>query len=294
MPKSLMAVVAITAALAAAQTPDKAPAFEAQGPPDAAPNSRGTHPSSRDSAAMTCACSFEVASIKPAAPNQPGMGMQRLPGGRVNMKNVTLRLMIVMAWDIRDFQVSGGPAWIDTDRFDILAKPESELPDTSQGSALLRRMIQTLAADRFGLVYHREQRQMPVYALIVGKNGPKLRVSATPGEQTTMMGGRGKLEGKNAKPADLARLLSGTLGRTVLDQTDLADSYDFNLEWAPDVGEGPGFKGARKDSLPEAPQAADGPSIFTAIQEQLGLKLESRKGPVEILVVDRAEKPSER
>ncbi len=258
---STVAVAALATFLATAQTQDKPPAFE-------------------------------VASIKPAAPNQPGMGMQRLPGGRVNMKNVTLRLLISMAWNVRDFEVAGGPPWIDTDRFDILAKPEAELPDTSDGSTLLNRMIQTLAADRFGLVYHRETREMPVYALVVAKNGPRL-APPTPQGHVSIMGSRGKLEGKDAKSADLARLLSAILGRTVQDHTGLSGEYDFNLEWTPDIGDGPGFKGMPKDSPPEAPQAADGPSIFTAIQEQLGLKLESRKGPVEMLVIDRAEKPSE-
>ena len=262
MPGRLFAVAALAAIhvavqAVAAQTPDKPPAFE-------------------------------VASIKPAAPNQPGMGMQRLPGGRINMKNVTLRVLISLAWDIRDFQITGGPAWIDSDRFDILAKPETEIPDNPEGRVRLLQMIRTLAADRFGLVCHRETKETNVYALVVAKNGLKL-AAPTPQGHASMMGGRGKLEGKDAKPADLARLLSTILGRTVLDKTELSGEYDFNLQWTPDIGDGLAFKGAP----PESPRAADGPSIFTAIQEQLGLKLESQKGPVEMLVVDRAEKPAE-
>jgi uncharacterized protein (TIGR03435 family) len=235
---------------------------------------------------------FEVASIKPAAPDARGMGIETQPGGRVNMKNVTPALLISMAWDVRDFQLTNVPAWMNTEHFDIVAKPETEIPRTPEGRKQLMLAVQQLLHDRFGLVLHKEQREMPIYALVVAKNGPKL-TAAAPETQPTLMGSRGKIEAKNNKMADFARILSDTLGRTVVDKTGLATAWDFTLTWTPDMGERRGMKGTPQAAPQEVPEVADGPSIFTAIQEQLGLKLESQKGPVDVLVIDHAERPSE-
>jgi uncharacterized protein (TIGR03435 family) len=235
---------------------------------------------------------FEVASIKPAAPGARGMGFQSMPGGSIRMKNVTLRLLVTYAWDIRDHQLQGGPAWLDTEHYDILAKPESEIPRTPEGSAKTKRLVQTMLVERFGLGYHRETKEMPVYALVTAKNGPKL-ADSPPDTQNSMMLGRGTLEGKHMKTSDLARMLSDQLGRTVVDKTGLTGDYDFTMKWVPDLGETTGPKGLPQEPPKEVVQAPDGPSLFTAIQEQLGLKLEGRKGPVEMFVIDRAEKPSE-
>jgi uncharacterized protein (TIGR03435 family) len=233
---------------------------------------------------------FEVASIKPSEPGGRGMGFSRPDGGRVVMKNVTLRLLVTFAWDIRDHQLLGGPSWLDTAHFDIVAKTESEIPRTPAGNSQIQLMVRSLLVERFGLVTHRETREQPIYELVVAKGGPKLAAAADPDDNSLMMG-RGKIEGKHQKTEGLARLLANPLGRTVVDQTELTGYYDFTMQWAPDAGESVGPKG-----LPEAPrepQASDGPSLFTAIQEQLGLKLEGHKGPVEMLVIDKAEKPSE-
>lgn len=243
-------------------------------------------------ASIAPAQSFEVASIKPAAPNARGMGFQTEPGGRILMKNVTLRLLVTFAWDIRDHQLIGGPSWLDTEHFDILAKPESEIPRTQEGAQLQRRMVQSLLAERFGFEYHRETRQMPIYALVITKNGPKLATSS-PETQKELIMSRGTLEAKNMKTLNLANALASRLGRNVVDKTGLTGDYDFTLEWTPDVGEGMGPKGLPEGPPKEAPPVADGPSLFTALQEQLGLRLDSQKGPVEILVIDRAEKPSD-
>jgi uncharacterized protein (TIGR03435 family) len=236
--------------------------------------------------------SFEVVSLKPAEPGARGMGMSTLPGGRISMKNVTLRLLVTMAWDLRDHQLLGGPAWLDTEHFDILAKPESEIPQTPEGRELQRRMIQALVVERFGLVFHRETKEMPVYALTLAKNGPKLASSA-PDTHGSLMMGRGTLEGKHQSTASLVKILAGPLGRTVLDQTGLTGDYDFTLKWAPDLSEMQAPKGMPATPPSEASQPSDLPTLFTAIQEQLGLKLEGRKGPVEMFVIERAEKPSE-
>ena len=239
----------------------------------------------------TMAQTFEVASIKPAEPGARGMGMQRLDGGRVNMKNVTLRLLITMAWDIRDHQLIGAQGWFDTEHFDILAKPESEVSRTKDGNETLMEMVRALVVERFGLAFHRESKEMPIYALTVGKNGPKLAASE-PGSQNSLMMSRGKIEGKNMKMIDFARILTNPLGRTVVDKTGLTGDYTFTVEWTPDANENMTPKGLPAEAPKESLAMPEGPSLFTALQEQLGLKLESQKGPVEMFVVDRAERPS--
>ncbi len=248
---------------------------------------------------IACACvsrpgfgqTFEVASIKPAEPGARGMGVQRADGGRVNMKNVTLRLLITMAWDVRDHQLIGAPGWFDSEHFDIVAKPETEIPRTGEGNKTLMAMVRALVVDRFGLVFHREEKEMPIYALVPGKNGPKLAASE-PGSQNSLMMSRGKLEGKNMKMGDLARILTNPLGRTVVDKTGLTGDYNFTVEWTPDGNENMTPKGMPAEAPKDVASMPEGPSIFTALQEQLGLKLESQKGPVEMFVVDRAERPS--
>ncbi len=168
-----------------------------------------------------------------------------------------------------------------------------------------RRMLQALLADRFQLKLHSDTKQLAVYALVLAKNGPKLQAAISgdtypngfkgpdggggPG-MIFMEGNGGPVTGQGVPIADLVRLLSQQLGRTVVDKTGLTGKYDFKLKWTPDENQGPpGPPGA--DNAP--PPDSSGPSIFTAVQEQLGLKLESQKGAVKILVVDHGEKPSE-
>jgi uncharacterized protein (TIGR03435 family) len=169
-------------------------------------------------------------------------------------------------------------------------------------------MLQALLADRFKLSIHRETKELPVYALVAAKNGPKLqeaKADATypngiKGPDGVARGGMmriggGEVTGQGLPIANLTRMLSQQLGRTVIDKTGLTGKYDFTLQWTPDESQGPMFKGA--DGAPPggnpAPPESSGPSLFTAIQEQLGLKLESQKGPVEIIVIDHVEKPSQ-
>jgi uncharacterized protein (TIGR03435 family) len=226
---------------------------------------------------------FEVASIKPADPAAGGnMSVNMGGGGRVIMTNVTVHWLITQAWKIHDYQLTGEPHWFETEHFDIAAKPETATPPTPEGQKTLRRMMQNLVVDRFGLIYHRETRQLPMYALVVAKNGPKLAPSTTATELGGWSSGNGKLEGKAMKTAEIAEALSESAGTTVMDQTGLTGEYDYTLKWTPDLENG----------TPSEAAGAQGPSLFTAIQEQLGLKLESRKGPVEIIVIDKAERPS--
>lgn len=236
---------------------------------------------------------FDVASVRQNLSGAEGGSVRLTPGGRLVARNAPLRLLISAAYDVRDFQLFGGPAWMASDHFDIEAKIAGN-PAQEQMS----RLLQTLLSDRFQLRVHREKRELPVYRLLVAKGGSKLQ-PAKEGQCTPMnpppekfdpatlrpCGGFnnniGMMLGGSVAPAKLAAGLSRTLGRTVVDETGLTGSYDINLHWNPD------------DTLPAVADRSADPSFFTALQEQLGLTLEAGKGPVEVLVVDQAEKPSE-
>src|SRR3984957_3565272 len=241
---------------------------------------------------------FEAASIKPSAPMGMGMvkiGIQMLPGGRISMAGVSRKLLIQQAYGVRDFQIVGGPQWLGSERYDITAKPEG-----AASPEQVKVMIQGLLADRFKLQFHRETKELPTYALVVAKGGPKFSASKQdegPADESDkpkgpriMMKGRGNFNLEGAPVTALASQLSQVLGRSVIDKSGLQGNYDFKLEWTPDEN----LQGFGKPAEAEhsAPVAA-GISIFTALQDQLGLKLESTKGPVEILVIEGAEKASE-
>lgn len=253
---------------------------------------------------------FEVASIKPSSPDARGVMIQNQPGGGLRMTNVPLRVLITQAYDIRDFQLSGGPGWMNSDRYDITAKADrsaatdSPPPDPRQLSdsqvktmmEQMRERLRSLLADRFQLAIHRETKDAPVYALVVAKGGSKLQEAkeGAPNQRRMMMG-RGQINGEGVKLEFLAQVLSNQLGRPVLDKTGLTGNYDIKLTWTPDPGQGIGGPLGPPPPGVEPPPPADpnGPSLFTAVQEQLGLRLESQKGPVEMIVIDHVEKPSE-
>lgn len=240
--------------------------------------------------AQTQPQSFEVASIKPNGSGDNRIMIRVLPGGRFTATGVTAKQLISQAYNLREFQISGGPGWIYSDRFDINAKaeglPERMAPDQ------LRPLLRSLLEERFSLKTHTENKDMPIYALMVGKSGPKLK--ANEGSEAPMIRlGRGQIDSKKTSMSMLAQHLAMQLGRKVVDKTDLPGEYDILLEWTPEPGQGSGpFTGPPS---PDALPAADslGPTLFTALQEQLGLRLESQKGPVEVLVIDGVEKPSE-
>jgi len=201
--------------------------------------------------------------------------------------NLALGELIQFAYDMPDSQILGGPAWLESIMFDIDAKSDPlvdaqlhALP-AEQARHQKQLMVRALLADRFRLKVHQETRQLPVYALVVAKDGPKLRTSKIDG--TTIDTGRARLHiaGSDDTISILARELAQVLGRVVVNQTGLSCRYDLTLRWTPDDA------AAAASSSPDLP-----PDIFTAIQEQLGLKLESTKGPVPVLVIDSVEMPS--
>jgi uncharacterized protein (TIGR03435 family) len=234
---------------------------------------------------------FEVATVKThvfsGASGSVRMGVF-ISGNRVTISVQSLNALIATAYNVRAYQVSGGPDWAAGSGasfiYDIAAKAEGEARPTMDQ---VREMLQTLLAERFQLKLHREMKEVPVYVLVVGKSGSKMKESAADaqpgmrfrsGSSQDMTVSKGSIEQLTAR-------LSASTGRPVLDMTGLKGAYDYKLEWTNERASEHGSADVATD--------AGGPSIFTAIQEQLGLRLESRKGPIEILVIDRAEKPSE-
>jgi len=200
--------------------------------------------------------------------------------GNVSAQNVALKELLGLAFDVPETQIVGIAGAVSSARFDIDAKSDDALNAQmkalapGQSDALRRRMLQAMLADRFKLIVHRETREMPVFALVLAKGGPLLATSKQSG--THVEGSRGKLVATGITTADLADELASDVGRMVVDKTEMSGKYDLMLKWTPD------------DS--GAAAAADAPpSIYTAVQEQLGLKLEPQKLPVAVLMVDRVE-----
>jgi uncharacterized protein (TIGR03435 family) len=213
---------------------------------------------------------FEVASIKPADP-QAGEASIKRSATRLTVLGYTPRMLIQWAYDVRDDRLIGQSKWLDSARYDIVAlAPEQPRPGE------LQQMMQSLLKERFGLVIHHEQRNLPFFALVVDNGGPKVRVSEAepgPAKNSFSMAEPGRLRGTEVTAAMLANVLSNQTGRSVQDFTGLKGIFDFRLEWSPDES-----STDNADALP---------SIFTAVREQLGLKLEPRRGPVDVIVLDQ-------
>jgi uncharacterized protein (TIGR03435 family) len=231
---------------------------------------------------------FAAASIKPSDPSAQGKGFT-VRGSEFRTINTSLSDMVVFAYGLHPRQIAGGPAWLESDKFEVVAKPDGEgMPNDKQWKI----MLQKLLADRFKLTFHRDKRELSVYALQVGKTGSKLTKSA--GDPNGLPGlffrGLGVLPATNATMADFAGTMqSVVLDRPVVDQTGISGRWDFTLTWTPDEFQ---FAGLGVKVTPPADNAAAPPDLFNAIQEQLGLKLVATKAPVDVLVVDHVEKPS--
>jgi uncharacterized protein (TIGR03435 family) len=201
----------------------------------------------------------------------------------------TLNLLIAAAYDLNPRTISGGPKWVDSDHFDILGVTSGGTrPSREQQMAMLR----TLLADRFGLTFHRDSKVFSIYELQVGPGGPKLKpTTAAPDAPinvtNTVYPSKVVLPARNATIQDVVAMMQrAMLDRPVVDKTGLTGRYDFDLEWAPDETQ---FGGA----LIPAPSDSPSPPLFTALQQQLGLKLVATKGPVDALIIDHANPPTE-
>lgn len=262
---------------------------------------------------------FEVATIKPTKDDDGRIMMMFTPDG-TSIHGVPIKMLLREAFDLEDDRILGQPSWV-KNRYDIEAKVDAEdAPKLKDMKIDQRRaMMLPLLQDRFNLKFHRETRELTVYTLVVAKGGLKMKKSATeppakaddpkpdgpprpdpdhpnaplkPGRHSLMMNGRGHIESTGTTVTMLVHILSSQLGRTVLDKTGLTGDYDFTLQWTPDdVGmpmggdAGPG----KGDVSPDA----GGPTLFTALEEQLGLKLESKKTNVDVVVIDHMDLPSE-
>jgi uncharacterized protein (TIGR03435 family) len=232
---------------------------------------------------------FDVAVIKLNTSGGPGKGFQ-LRGRQFSTLNTSVSDIITFAYGLHARQITGGPAWMETEKYDVTAKPAGEgQPNDKQWKV----MFQKLLADRFQLTFHREPRELSVYAIVVGKNGPKLTKSA--GNPSGLPGlffrGLGNLPATNATMADFAGVMqSAVLDRPVVDQTGLEGRFDFQLKWTPDETQ---FGGLGIKVPPPTDDAAAPPDLFTAMQDQLGLKLQATKAAVDVIVIDRVSKPSE-
>jgi bla regulator protein BlaR1 len=240
---------------------------------------------------------FEAASIKPSAPDS-SLRVNFAAGGKLFITNATLRFLIKIAYDIGDDQLAGGPGWIGSKRFDLAATPEKSLggdpKDMAPDQILIfhrpvRLRLQRLLADRFQLELRRESTEMPIFGLVVAKGGPKRLTATNSTSDPQLKFGNGVLSAVGVDMVTLAKFLSeGQTGRPVADLTGLKGKYDFHLEWAPDTIQ----NSQPADSATNQRVDAGGVSIFTALQQQLGLKLEARTDAADRLVVSRAALPS--
>lgn len=259
--------------------------------------------------------------------------------GRFTAINVTPKMLIRFAYNIKDSQILGGPSWLDSEYFDIDAKTDEPDDAAGGGNSLMagagpntkalargpngdamnerrRQMVQALLADRFKLTLDTQTKDLPIYELVVGKGGPKFKETTVPPPDPNepppgppqpgqpprrrgiMMGfSRGQLNMNGGSMAQLANALSDRVGRTVLDKTGLTGEYDLTLQWTPDENDALMRSEATRAGGPGPSDAPapdpNGPTLFTALQEQLGLKLESSKGPVQTFTITHIEQPSE-
>jgi uncharacterized protein (TIGR03435 family) len=234
---------------------------------------------------------FEVATIKHSVPDSPGQALQvgRGGGNAFTTLNMPVSELIKFAYAIHGKQVTGGPAWLESEKFDILAKPDTPgIPNGPQ----LRTMVQKLLAERFGLEFHREKKELSAYVITVDKAGVKMTKSESNGVNLPGFGGRGPgaIGVQNATMAEFADFLQArVLERPVVDQSGLTDRFNFTLEWKPDTAAVAGA-GPNAPALPQ--NIEDRPDFMTAARQQLGLKIEAGKADVEVLVIDKVVKPT--
>jgi uncharacterized protein (TIGR03435 family) len=234
---------------------------------------------------------FEVATIKPSTPGDRSGRFATMQGAHQFVaRNYTLKYLVSFAYNIPPRLISGGPAWTDSDLYNILAAtPGDDRPSFDEQMLMTRRLLE----DRFKLAFHRDKKELPVYLLTVVRTGSRLKESAAaPDSQPVLVNrvfpNRILLPARNATMGQFASMLQrAVLDCPVLDKTELPGKYDFDLEWTPDDTQ---FGGA----LPAVrPEDVEKPDFFAALQQQLGLRMESGRGPVEVLIIDTVQRPSE-
>jgi len=232
---------------------------------------------------------FEVATIKPTPPDFRGRYSTMQGAQKFIARGYTLKFMVATAYNLPPRLVSGGPDWIETVAYDIDAATPGARPTIDEQMAMLR----SLLSERFNLTFHREQKEMQVYELTVAKDGSRLRESAAPAEEVPLLvnrvfPGRIELPARNVTMPQFAAMMQRTVfDRPVLDKTGLAGRYDFDLEWMPDDAQ---FGGMIPPPNADTPQR---PDLYAAMQQQLGLRLQATRGMVDVIVIDRVDRPSE-
>lgn len=227
---------------------------------------------------------FDVASIRPHAPDDSRFQVKMPTNGRFSAIGSVAKLVLMIAYDMQETQIVGGPGWIATEKWDITAKCDDRSSHSFEDT---HRMLENLLQERFALQIHRETEQIPAYILSVAKGGPKFKAREQDGQTNVQITGN-SIRVEQGGLARMTQLLSAALGRPVVDRTGLNGLYDLSLQWddAP-IPDG----GVLGRDVPAAPGTDHG-SIFSAIQEQLGLRLEPQRTPVEVIVIDRIERPS--
>jgi uncharacterized protein (TIGR03435 family) len=211
---------------------------------------------------------FEVATVRPHRPDPSGTSGMSAGNGRLTATGTTLKILIGGAYGVRQDQISGGPGWLDSERFDVVGKAENKATGRE-----LWVMVQPLLAERFKLAFHRETKETTISMLVLAKKGPTMRKAAEDAGGSMSMR-PGLMTAEKMTMSVFAQILSSYVQGPVIDATGLEGGYAIKFEYRPD-----------------AAATGEGPSLTTALQDQLGLKLESRKGPVELLIIDHAERP---
>jgi len=236
---------------------------------------------------------FEVAEVKVNKSGAAQMQANFLPSGQIVARNIPMKLLIAQAYNLRNEYVTGGPGWLDEDRFDIIAKAA---PGSSTDA--MREMLQVLLADRFRLAIHREQKDMPIYALVPSKQGPKLKPAAGAGAPkctpNSITDGKAHRTCTNFNMDDLAHTLPQLapfyFDRVVVNLTGIEGTYDIQLDWTVRPPSAPPGPPQADGNLGVASDVAAGSTIFDSVEKQLGLKLDSRKHPMTVIVIDRVER----
>jgi uncharacterized protein (TIGR03435 family) len=239
---------------------------------------------------------FEVATIKPSDPKRPGWGITVNRSGMFITLNTTFSDLIRFAYSVHPKQVMGAPTWADSDKFDVSAKPDVPgMPSVDQ----MREMLQKLLSDRFSLAFHNEKKELPAYAIVVGKGGTKLKKEENSPVPIPGFGGRPQsgFMVRNATIAEFAHVMQAQfMEQPVVDQTDLGDTrYSFILKWTPDPSQSQGFGAGPAAANPQAaaPDPDAPPDLFAAMEQQLGLQMKGTKAPIDVMVIDKVQKPSE-